>query len=64
MSFAQRALMKVDPASLSDKERALDALRQAYPEDLALHGDKLRGDARRAGASWEEIEAAENTHPS
>ena len=61
---ALRGLLKVDPeAGLTDKERALNALRQAYPEELALHGDRLRGDARKAGASWEEIEEAENAHP-
>jgi hypothetical protein len=61
---ALRGLLKVNPdAEPTAKERALEALRQAYPEDLKLVGDKLRGDARRAEASWEEIEEAENTHP-
>jgi hypothetical protein len=61
---ALRGLLKVDPdAERTAKERALEALRQAYPEDLKLVGDELRGAARRAEASWEEIEEAENTHP-
>jgi hypothetical protein len=61
---ALRGLLKVDPDEpTTDKDRALEALRQAYPEDLALKGDRLRSDARWAGASLAEIEEAENTHP-
>ena len=61
---ALRGLLKVDPDSEpTDKERALDVLRQAHPGDLARMGGKWRGDARRAGASWDEIDAAQNTPP-
>ena len=56
---------KRETASPVEPERsvaALNALRQAYPEDLALNGNKLRSDARREGWSLEEIEEAANTH--
>jgi len=62
---ALRGLLTVDPDSepTAEKDRALEALRQAIPEELKLIGDTLRTHARYAGASWEEIEEAENTHP-
>jgi hypothetical protein len=46
------------------KEAKLDALRNAYPEELEVQGDELRGDARQAGASPKETDKAANTPPS
>jgi hypothetical protein len=45
------------------KEAKLDALRNAYPEELEIEGDKLRGDAHGKGASPKETEQAANKHP-
>ena len=47
----------------ADRERALDALRQAYPDELALDGHLLREIARLQGASDGEIDEAERTPP-
>jgi len=47
----------------AEKDRALEALRQAYPEELALHGETLREIARIHGASDAEIDEAEQTPP-
>jgi hypothetical protein len=46
--------------SHQDDERraALDAIRTANDRERELVGDSLRERARRAGASWEEIEKA------
>src|ERR1700680_2829594 len=46
------------------KEAKLGALRNAYPEELEVQGDELRGDARQAGASPKETDKAANTPPS
>ena len=45
------------------KEKALDRLRHAYPEELALPGvqDQMVGDASKAGAGWDEIVEAATT---
>jgi hypothetical protein len=51
------------PIKTGAKEAKLDALREAYPEELEVQGDKLRGDARREGASPEEAERAANRKP-
>jgi hypothetical protein len=45
------------------KEAKLDALRDAYPEELEVQGDELRSDARQAGASPKETDKAANTPP-
>lgn len=47
----------------SPEERALKAIRQAPVPKRALFGPKRRAVARKAGASVNEIEEAENTHP-
>jgi hypothetical protein len=52
-----------DPESPGSKEAKLDALRNAYPEELEVQGDQLRGDAHLKGASPEETEQAANKHP-
>jgi hypothetical protein len=49
-----------DPRS---KEAALERLRLAEDESLALFEHALRGDAERAGASEQEIRAAQTGHP-
>jgi cytidylate kinase len=46
-----------------DKEHALDALRQAYRQELVLHGDLFREIARQHGASEVEIEEAASASP-
>jgi hypothetical protein len=51
------------PVETGSKEAKLEALREAYPEELEVQGDKLRGDARRKGASPEEAERAANRNP-
>jgi hypothetical protein len=47
----------------SPKERALEAIRQAPTPERALFGSKRREVALKAGATVDEIEEAENTHP-
>jgi hypothetical protein len=58
------ALEKAAKSSPDSKEAKLDALRNAYPEELEVQGDDLRGDARQAGASPKETDKAANTPPS
>jgi hypothetical protein len=58
------ALEKAAKSSPGSKAAKLDALRNAYPEELEVQGDELRGDARRAGASPKETDKAANTPPS
>jgi hypothetical protein len=48
---------------IDNNHPTLVRLRQAQPEELELIGGSLREDAYRAGASWEQIEEAENTPP-
>jgi hypothetical protein len=52
-----------DPEPPGSKDAKLDALRNAHPEELEVLGDKLRGEARRKGASAEETEQAANKPP-
>jgi hypothetical protein len=47
----------------SPKERALEAIRHAPVPKRALFGAKRREAALKAGATVNEIEKAENTHP-
>jgi hypothetical protein len=47
----------VDAASEA-KERALDRIRQANEPERNLIGDQLREQAKRAAASWAEIDNA------
>jgi hypothetical protein len=56
---------KQDTLDEAAKEKALGRLRQAYPEELALPGgqDQMVRDARKAGAGWDEIVEAVDTHP-
>jgi hypothetical protein len=58
------ALEKAAKSPPGSKEAKLDALRNAYPEELEVQGDELRGDARQAGASPKETDKAANTPPS
>jgi hypothetical protein len=60
---ALRGLLAVDPAA--DKQRALDRLRQAYPEELATPGveRQMIEDALKAGATLSEAEESRDTHP-
>jgi hypothetical protein len=44
------------------KQRALEAIRQAPRPERALFGAKRREAALKAGATFAEIEAAEDTH--
>ena len=54
---------KGEPVEAGSKRGKLDALRNAYPEELEVQGDKLRDDARRKGASPEEAERAARKNP-
>jgi hypothetical protein len=55
---------KAAKSPTGSKEATLDALRDAYPEELEVQGDALRGDARQAGASPKETDKAANKPPS
>jgi hypothetical protein len=54
---------KGEPVEPGSKKAKIDALHNAYPEELEVQGDKLRGDARRKGASPEEAERAARKNP-
>jgi hypothetical protein len=62
---ARRAFLNVDPEPTDPraKEAALNRLRDAPDEELAVFADKLREDALRAGASEQEIREAQRSHP-
>lgn len=52
-----------EPTDPRAKEAALMRLRDAPDEELAVFEGKLREDALEAGASEQEIRAAQRTHP-
>jgi hypothetical protein len=60
-----RDLFRREPAPIDPraKEAALERLRDAPDEQLAVFEDKLRADAIRAGASEQEIREAQAGHP-
>jgi hypothetical protein len=62
---ALSALLKLDPEPVDPraKEAALRRLRDAREEELAVFADALRDDAVRAGASEQELRAAQTDHP-
>jgi hypothetical protein len=62
---ARRASSDVDPESTDPraKEAALNRLRDAPDEELALFESKLREDALRAGATEQEVREAQAGRP-
>jgi hypothetical protein len=56
----RREPQPIDPRA---KEAALERLRDAPDEELAVFEDKLREDALRAGATEREIREAQAGHP-
>jgi hypothetical protein len=57
---AMRGLLKVDPATLTGKDAKLAHIARATPDELATPGyrDAIIQEAREAGASWDEVNAA------
>ena len=60
-----QALMNAHPEPIDPRaaEVALMRLRDAPDEELAVFADRLREDARRAGASEQEVREAQAAHP-
>jgi hypothetical protein len=63
MDEPRQSLAEADTADPRAKEVALTRLRESSDRELALFEDKLRNDARDAGATESEVRHAQRDHP-